>query len=198
MDSHRGLYHPAWRVRQGLYRAVPGRVPGENRELLSISNRKILGFKIPRLRLLLPLFAVWGVCLLVVVFERDLGSAVLFYTIFLLMLYVATGRFSYVVIGLALLAVGAVGAYKFLSHVQVRFQVWVDPFKDAQGQGYQIVQSLFSLADGGLVGVGIGNGMANNIPVVESDFIFSLSAKRWAFWAAAPCSSFLCSLPFAA
>ena len=143
----------------------------ENRELLS--NRKILGFKIPRLRLLLPLFAVWGVCLLVVVFERDLGSAVLFYTIFLLMLYVATGRFSYVVIGLALLAVGAVGAYKFLSHVQVRFQVWVDPFKDAQGQGYQIVQSLFSLADGGLVGVGIGNGMANNIPVVESDFIFS-------------------------
>lgn len=145
----------------------------ENRELLSISNRKILGFKIPRLRLLLPLFAVWGVCLLVVVFERDLGSAVLFYTIFLLMLYVATGRFSYVVIGLALLAVGAVGAYKFLSHVQVRFQVWVDPFKDAQGQGYQTVQSLFSLADGGLVGVGIGNGMANNIPVVESDFIFS-------------------------
>lgn len=145
----------------------------ENRELLSISNRKILGFKIPRLRLLLPLFAVWGVCLLVVVFERDLGSAVLFYTIFLLMLYVATGRFSYVFIGLALLAVGAVGAYKFLSHVQVRFQVWVDPFKDAQGQGYQIVQSLFSLADGGLVGVGIGNGMANNIPVVESDFIFS-------------------------
>lgn len=174
VDSHRGLYHPARRVRQGLYRPVLGRLLGrEPRELLSISNRKILGFKIPRLRLLLPLFAVWGVCLLVVVFERDLGSAVLFYTIFLLMLYVATGRFSYVVIGLALLAVGAVGAYKFLSHVQVRFQVWVDPFKDAQGQGYQIVQSLFSLADGGLVGVGIGNGMANNIPVVESDFIFS-------------------------
>ena len=167
----------------------------ENRELLSISNRKILGFKIPRLRLLLPLFAVWGVCLLVVVFERDLGSAVLFYTIFLLMLYVATGRFSYVVIGLALLAVGAVGAYKFLSHVQVRFQVWVDPFKDAQGQGYQIVQSLFSLADGGLVGVGIGNGMANNIPVVESDFIFSAIGEEMGFWAAAPCSSCLCSLP---
>ena len=145
----------------------------ENRELLSISNRKILGFKVPRLRLLTPLFAVWGVCLLVVVFERDLGSAVLFYTIFLLMLYVATGRISYVIIGLLLLAVGAVGAYKFLSHVQVRFQVWLDPFKDAQGQGYQIVQSLYSLADGGLLGVGIGKGMANNIPVVESDFIFS-------------------------
>ena len=145
----------------------------ENRELLSISNRTILGVKVPRFRLLLPLFAVWGVCLIVVVFERDLGSAVLFYTIFLLMLYVATGRISYVLIGLVLLAVGGVAAYKFLSHVQVRFQVWMDPFKDAQGQGYQIVQSLYSLADGGLAGVGIGKGMANNIPVVESDFIFS-------------------------
>ena len=145
----------------------------ENRELLSISNRTILGVKVPRFRLLLPLFAVWGVCLIVVVFERDLGSAVLFYTIFLLMLYVATGRISYVLIGLVLLAVGGVAAYKFLSHVQVRFQVWMDPFKDAQGQGYQIVQSLYSLADGGLAGVGIGKGMSNNIPVVESDFIFS-------------------------
>ena len=145
----------------------------ENRELLSISNRTILGVKVPRFRLLLPLFAVWGVCLVVVVFERDLGSAVLFYTIFLLMLYVATGRISYVLIGLVLLAVGGVAAYKFLSHVQVRFQVWMNPFKDAQGQGYQIVQSLYSLADGGLAGVGIGKGMSNNIPVVESDFIFS-------------------------
>ena len=87
---------------------------------------------------------MWGVCLLIVVFELELCSSVLFYTIFLLMLYVATGRLSYVIIGLALLAVGAAGAYKFLSHVQVRFQVWADPFKDAQGQGYQIVQSLYS------------------------------------------------------
>ena len=145
----------------------------ENRELLSISNRQILGFKIPRLRLLMPMFAVWGICLLVVIFERDLGSAVLFYTVFLIMLYAATGRVSYVVIGLLLLAVGAVGAYHFLSHVQVRFQVWLDPFADAQQKGYQIVQSLYSLADGGLIGSGIGKGMSNTIPVVESDFIFS-------------------------
>ena len=145
----------------------------ENRELLSISNRSVLGFKVPRLRLLAPMFVVWGVCMLVVIFERDLGSAVLFYTIFLIMLYVATGRVSYVIIGLILLAVGALGAYKFLNHVQVRFQVWLDPFADAQNKGYQIVQSLYSLADGGLVGVGVGKGMASIIPVVESDFIFS-------------------------
>lgn len=145
----------------------------ENRELLSISNREILGFKIPRLKLLLPLFVVWGICLLIVVFERDLGSAVLFYTIFLLMLYVATGRISYVLIGFVLLAVGGLGAYKVLSHVQTRFQIWLDPFADPSGDGYQLVQSLFSLADGGLVGTGIGKGMPTLIPVVESDFIFS-------------------------
>lgn len=145
----------------------------ENRELLSISNHEVLGFKIPRLKLLLPLFVVWGICMLIVAFERDLGSAVLFYTIFLLMLYVATGRISYVVIGFALLAVGGFGAYKVMSHVQTRFQIWLDPFADPSGDGYQLVQSLFSLADGGLVGTGIGKGMPTLIPIVESDFIFS-------------------------
>lgn len=145
----------------------------ENRELLSISNRTVLGIKFPRLRLLYPLFIVWGVCLLVVAFERDLGSALLFYTIFLIMLYVATGRVSYVIIGLALLAVGAFGMYQIMSHVQVRVAIWLDPFSDAQNLGYQIVQSLFSLADGGLAGIGIGKGMADIIPVVASDMIFA-------------------------
>lgn len=145
----------------------------ENRELLSISNRTVLGIKFPRLRLLYPLFIVWGVCLLVVAFERDLGSALLFYTIFLIMLYVATGRVSYVIIGLALLAVGAFGMYQIMSHVQVRVAIWLDPFSDAQNLGYQIVQSMFSLADGGLAGVGIGKGMADIIPVVASDMIFA-------------------------
>ena len=140
----------------------------ENRELLSISNHEVLGFKVPRLKLLLPLFVVWGICMLIVAFER-----VLFYTIFLLMLYVATGRISYVVIGFALLAVGGFGAYKVMSHVQTRFQIWLDPFADPSGDGYQLVQSLFSLADGGLVGTGIGKGMPTLIPIVESDFIFS-------------------------
>ena len=145
----------------------------ENRELLSISNRTVLGIKFPRLRLLYPLFIVWGVCLLVVAFERDRGRALLFYTIFLIMLYVATGRVSYVIIGLALLAVGAFGMYQIMSHVQVRVAIWLDPFSDAQNLGYQIVQSLFSLADGGLAGVGIGKGMADIIPVVASDMIFA-------------------------
>ena len=146
----------------------------ENRELLSISNRTVLGVKLPRLRLLYPLFIVWGVCLLVVAFERDLGSALLFYTIFLIMLYVATGRVSYVLIGLVLLAVGAFGMYQIMGHVQVRVAIWLDPFKDAQNLGFQIVQALYSLADGGLLGVGIGKGLSGDtIPVVASDMIFA-------------------------
>lgn len=145
----------------------------ENRELLSIANHNVMGFKIPRLRLLAPLFVVWGVCLAIVAFERDLGSALLFYTLFLIMLYVATGRISYVIIGIVLLGIGGFGMYQIMAHVRTRFEIWLNPFIDAQNSGYQLVQSLYSLADGGLVGQGIGRGMADRIPVVESDFIFS-------------------------
>ena len=144
-----------------------------NREALSASMRKIGPVSLPRLRMLLPLFVVWGVSLLVVAFETDLGSALLLFTFFLIMLYVATGRASYVVVSLLLLAVGGVACYNLFGHVQTRVNIWLDPWADASGGGYQIVQSLYSLADGGLVGRGIGKGMATVIPVVESDFIFS-------------------------
>ena len=144
-----------------------------NREALSASMRKIGPVSLPRLRMLLPLFVVWGVSLLVVAFETDLGSALLLFTFFLIMLYVATGRVSYVVVSLLLLAVGGVACYNLFGHVQTRVNIWLDPWADASGGGYQIVQSLYSLADGGLVGRGIGKGMATVIPVVESDFIFS-------------------------
>ncbi len=144
-----------------------------NREALSASMRKIGPVSLPRARMLLPLFVVWGVSLLVVAFETDLGSALLLFTFFLIMLYVATGRVSYVVVSLLLLAVGGVACYNFFGHVQTRVNIWLDPWADASGGGYQIVQSLYSLADGGLVGRGIGKGLANTIPVVESDFIFS-------------------------
>lgn len=151
----------------------------ENRELLSISNRTVLGIKFPRLRLLYPLFIVWGICLLVVAFERDLGSALLFYTIFLIMLYVATGRVSYVLIGLILLAVGALGMYQIMNHVRVRVAIWLNPFEDAQNMGFQIVQALYSMADGGLFGVGIGKGLGGDtIPVVASDMIFAAMAEE--------------------
>ncbi len=144
-----------------------------NRELLAISERSILGFKIPQLRTLIPIVLMWLISLIIVVFERDLGSALLFFGLFLLMIYTATGRFDYTLIGILLLAFGAWCAYHIFGHVKTRFDIWLDPFLDPSNKGLQIVQSLYSLADGGLIGTGIGRGMPTKIPVVESDFIFS-------------------------
>ena len=139
--------------------------------------------RFPRLRLLAPLFVVWGVCLIIVAFERDLGSALLFYTIFLIMLYVATGRFSYVLIGIVLFAIGAFGMYQVMSHVQTRVAIWLDPFSDAQNTGYQLVQTIYSLADGGLFGVGLGNSKQKYLYVSEpqNDFIFAIVCEELGF-----------------
>ena len=149
-----------------------------NREALSASMRSFGPFRLPRLRMLLPLLVMWGISLLVVVFETDLGSALLFFAFFVIMVYVATGRVSYVFVSLGLLALGGVACYFLFGHVQNRINIWIDPWSAAATGGYQIVQSLYSLADGGLVGVGIGNGLATTIPFVQSDFIFSAIAEE--------------------
>lgn len=150
----------------------------ENREALAASSRKVGPFTLPRLRMLTPMLVMWGMCLLVVVFERDLGSAALFFTMFVVMLYVATGRLGYVFVSLGLLVVGGFFCYQMFNHVRVRFQIWLDPFADPSNTGLQIVQSLYSIADGGLSGAGIGKGMPTLIPVVKSDFIFSAIAEE--------------------
>ncbi len=145
----------------------------ENREILSASMRHIGPFTVPRLRMLIPVFVMWGLSILVVIFERDLGSALLFFSFFVIMLYVSTGRVSYVIISFVLLLAGGVLCYMLFYHVQTRVHIWLDPFEDPSNSGLQIVQSLYSLADGGFVGTGIGKGLPRLIPVVESDFIFS-------------------------
>lgn len=145
----------------------------ENREMLSVSTRKALGLKMPEPRTLGPLLVMWGVSLLVLVFERDLGSSLLVFAIFLTMLYAATGRLLYVITGLALFSVGATGAYFAFAHVRTRVDIWLHPFADAAGRGYQLVQSLFALAAGGMSGVGLGKGMPTRIPFVATDFVFS-------------------------
>ena len=145
----------------------------DNRELLSTMRKSRLGFSYPNVRSLIPLLGIWVVALLIVIFEKDLGSALLLFGIFLVLIYVSTGKLSYVIIGLVLVAIGATFLYSVFDHVQTRVAIWLDPFADAQGDGYQLVQSLYSLADGGMFGVGIGRGLCDTIPVVESDFIFS-------------------------
>lgn len=149
-----------------------------NREALSVTAHRVGPFRIPRFRMLLPLFIMWGISLLIVIFERDLGSALLFFMYFVVMLYVATGRWSYVFIAIGLLVIGFFFCYHFFSHVKIRVDIWLDPWSDAQNSGYQIVQSLYSIADGDLVGTGIGKGMPTLIPFVESDFLFSAIAEE--------------------
>ncbi len=145
----------------------------QNREMLSVFTWRIGPVNLPSLQTLLPLIVMWALAFLIVVLEKDLGSALVLFLMFIVMLYFATGKKFYVVAGLVLAAVAAVVLFFMFGHVQQRVDIWLDPFADAQGSGYQIVQSLYSLADGGLFGIGIGRGMADMIPYAESDFIFS-------------------------
>jgi len=139
---------------------------------------------------------MWLLSLVVLVFERDLGSSLLFFAIFLVMLYTATGRASYVVVGLGLFSAGATSAYFMFSHVQTRVDIWLHPFADAAGKGYQLVQSLFALAAGGLTGTGLGMGLPTRIPFVSTDFIFSAIGEELGLLGGA--AVVLCFLLFAA
>lgn len=143
------------------------------RHSLALVNKKILGIGVPRGKDVGPLFLVWLVALLVLILERDLGTSLLLFGLFTVMLYVATGRRSWVAIGALLLAIGGALAYRLFSHVQIRFDVWLSPFDDANGNGYQIVQSLYGLANGGIFGTGWGQGYPQLVPFAKTDFITS-------------------------
>lgn len=110
---------------------------------------------------------------LILVFSKDLGSAMIYFCTYLVMLYVSTRKFLYALAGLAAGSGAAVVAYHLFSHVQQRVQIWQDPFADYAGTGYQVAQSLFSIAAGGWFGTGIMNGTPDQIPLVEMDFMFS-------------------------
>ncbi|MDZ4655108.1 MAG: FtsW/RodA/SpoVE family cell cycle protein [Coriobacteriia bacterium] len=145
----------------------------DNREVLSVSTKRVLGVWLPPFKHLGPLVLMWAVSLVVLVAEKDLGSSLLFFGLFLVMIYVATGRPGYVLVGTGLFAVGAGAAYLMFTHVQTRVAIWIDPFADATGRGYQLVQSLFAFGAGRMAGVGVGKGLPTRIPFVETDFIFA-------------------------
>jgi peptidoglycan glycosyltransferase len=145
----------------------------DNREMLSVSTRRVLGLRLPEPRTLGPLVVMWALSLFVLVYQRDLGASLLLFGTFLVMIYAATGRPGYVVVGLGLFAAGAFAAWRMFDHVQTRVAIWLDPFADAADRGYQLVQSLFALAAGGMIGTGVGQGLPERIPFVETDFIFS-------------------------
>jgi peptidoglycan glycosyltransferase len=145
----------------------------DTREVLSVSTKRVFGVWLPPAKHLGPLLAMWAVSLVVLVAEKDLGSSLLFFGLFLVMIYVATGRPGYVVVGAGLFAVGATAAYFMFTHVQSRVAIWLDPFADATGRGYQLVQSLFAFGAGRMAGVGVGRGLPTRIPFIETDFIFA-------------------------
>jgi len=150
----------------------------ETRDLLAATSRTILGVQIPALKYFGPVALVWAASLGLLVFEKDLGSSLLFFAVPLLMLYTATGRIAYVLLGTVLFSVGSFLAFLTFDHVKVRVRSWLDPWAYPDTDGFQILQSIFNIADGGLLGTGLGAGFAQTIPEVETDFVFSAVASE--------------------
>lgn len=166
--------------------------PGEFAKVLLVAflagylrdNRELLAHGLGPLRLpspkhLGPLLLVWGGAMLVLVQSNDLGGGLLYFSVFLAMLYVATGRLVYVGAGLALFSLGAFALYQIVPHVGSRISIWLDPWSDPFHTGYQLVQSIYAIASGGIFGQGLGRGVlvtpsgSTYIPYLETDFIFS-------------------------
>ena len=147
----------------------------ENRPMLIEQDTRIGPIRLPPLPYLAPMVAMWAIALLIVVIQRDLGAALLFFAVFLALVYAATGRISLVVIGAILFFAGSALMANIFPHVRDRIDIWLDPFADPLGSGYQIVQSLLAFARGGLIGVGLGQGLPTvggrpPIPEVHTDF----------------------------
>lgn len=145
----------------------------EKRELLGMATFRVGPLRTPEPKHLGPILLAWGFSLVVMFYEKDLGSSLLFFALFVVLLWVATERIAYVVVSVGLFAIGAYIAFAQFAHVQQRVDTWLDPWPTRDGSGYQVTESWFALAFGGITGTGPGLGMPNRIPVVESDFIFA-------------------------
>ncbi len=146
------------------------------KDALAEIGSRIWIFRVPRAKDLGPILLIWAMSLGVLVLQRDLGTSVLYFGLFLVMIYTATGRAFYVGAGLTMMVTGALVASRIFDYVGNRFDTWLDPFNQsnyaAAGGSYQLVQGLFGLANGGVIGTGLGGGFPQLIPLAESDFIF--------------------------
>jgi len=154
------------------------------RELLATTSWHFLGIPLPPLKHLGPLLVMWGMSFGILLLMNDLGPSLLLFGIFLAMVYAATNRVAYPAIGMALISIAAVAAYQIKAIVRLRYDIWLNPWVDTNDKGYQIVQSLFAVGDGGLFGTGLGKGyllFSNGepiIPALHTDFIFSAIAEE--------------------
>ena len=145
----------------------------EKREILQVARLSLGPLSLPEPKHLAPVMAAWGASLIVMVAEKDLGSSLLIFLVVVVMLWVATARASYLITGMLLFVAGGWATSKQFSHVQDRLDIWLDPFADPDGKGFQPVEASFALANGGLTGTGPGRGEPYRIPEVETDFIFA-------------------------
>ena len=150
----------------------------ENEQLIG-SSWKVGWFDLPPVPYLAPMVVMWGLCLVALVLLNDLGTALLFFLLFLVMLYVASGRSSYVLLGLLAFAGGALLAYYLFDRVQLRIENWIDPWQHPYTGGYQQIQSDYAIASGGIVGVGPGNGQPWQIPEVQTDYVVAVIGEEW-------------------
>ncbi len=147
----------------------------ENRSLLAEESTRLGPLRLPPIPYLAPMVAMWAIALGIVVVQRDLGAALLFFAVFLALLYVATGRPAYVIGGVILFLAGSWVLYNLFGHVQQRVDNWLDPWRDPQGAGFQTVQALYAFGRGGLLGVGLGAGLPTigghlPVPAVHTDY----------------------------
>ena len=145
----------------------------EKRELLAVSSRRLGPIPLPDLKHLGPVVLAWAVSLVVMISQKDLGSSLLFFALFVALLWVATERATYLAVGLLLFAGGAYFAHSQFTHVQDRVAIWIDPWEDPKDDGFQIVEAQFAFSAGGLTGTGINLGSPTRIPYAETDFIFA-------------------------
>lgn len=132
-------------------------------------------------RLTGPVVLMWAITVMVVVWQRDLGTALVFFLVFLALLYLASGQTWVLWAGAALMIIAGLLAYQLFGVVQLRVDIWVDPWTEAEGRGYHIVQSLMAFANGGVLGQGIGQGAPGYVPVVHSDSVYAAIAEEWGF-----------------
>ncbi len=151
----------------------------DHHALLDFHTPLIGPVRLPSLRFLTPLLLMWGISVVVLIWQKDLGMATLFFVVFLTMLYVASGQFIYVIEGAVLLLIAGFIAYHLFDVVQLRVDVWLNPWPESDNRAFQIVQSLLAFSSGGVFGQGIGQGSPTYIPVVHSDFIFAAIAEEW-------------------